>query len=125
MSINEHVRKIKSILDFEHYINAKSCIITLIISFVALSGYGLGKMSVLLSQAHPISINGDNESGNNSDILVASTSAMVIGSVQSKIYHLPWCPGARKLSEKNKVVFNSKDLAEKAGYRPASNCKGL
>ncbi len=40
-------------------------------------------------------------------------------------YHLPWCPGAKQISSKNKIWFASKEEAQLAGYQPASNCKGL
>ena len=40
-------------------------------------------------------------------------------------YHLPWCPGAKQIKEENKVWFATKADAEKAGYTPASNCKGI
>jgi hypothetical protein len=40
-------------------------------------------------------------------------------------YHLPWCPGAKQIKEENKVWFATKADAEKAGYAPASNCKGI
>ena len=40
-------------------------------------------------------------------------------------YHFPWCAGASQIAEKNKLWFNSVEEARKAGYTPASNCKGL
>jgi hypothetical protein len=40
-------------------------------------------------------------------------------------YHLPWCSGALRIKEENKVWFKTKEEAEKAGYTPASNCKGI
>ena len=49
----------------------------------------------------------------------------VLGSVNSDKYHLPDCPGAKQISEKNKIWFDSIQEAEKAGYKPAANCPGL
>lgn len=40
-------------------------------------------------------------------------------------YHLPWCSGAQRIKEENKVWFKTKAEAEAAGYTPAANCKGL
>jgi hypothetical protein len=48
-----------------------------------------------------------------------------IGSKNSDIYHLPECSGAKRIKEENKKCFESKEEAEKAGYRPAQNCPGL
>lgn len=49
----------------------------------------------------------------------------VVGNKQSKIYHLENCSGALRMSESNKVFFDSISAAKEAGYRPAGNCPGL
>jgi hypothetical protein len=49
----------------------------------------------------------------------------VLASKNGKKYYLPWCAGAKRISEANKVWFKSKADAERAGYTPAANCKGL
>lgn len=57
-----------------------------------------------------------------------STGAPEGGYVASKSgtkYHLPWCSGAKRIKEENKVYFKTKEEAESAGYTPASNCKGI
>ncbi len=48
-----------------------------------------------------------------------------VASKSGTKYHLPWCPGAKQIKEENKVWFTTKSDAEKAGYSPASNCKGI
>lgn len=48
-----------------------------------------------------------------------------VGSRNGTKYHLPWCSGAKRISEKNKIRFASKEEAENAGYTPAANCKGI
>ena len=48
-----------------------------------------------------------------------------VASKSGAKYHLPWCPGAKQIKEENKVWFTSKEEAEKAGYTPAANCKGI
>jgi hypothetical protein len=40
-------------------------------------------------------------------------------------YYLPWCSAVKRISEKNKVWFKTKEEAEQAGYKPATNCKGM
>lgn len=55
----------------------------------------------------------------------AETNAMVIGNARSQIYHLPeGCPSYSRVSERNRVAFNSAREAEAAGYRKAGNCRG-
>ncbi len=56
---------------------------------------------------------------------VSATPGAVVGSKNSDKYHLPWCSGAKRISEANKVWFASVEEARAAGYVPASNCPGL
>lgn len=48
-----------------------------------------------------------------------------VASRNSSKYHLAECPGARTISEANKVWFSTKEAAEAAGYAPAANCPGI
>lgn len=49
----------------------------------------------------------------------------VVASKSGMKYYLPWCAGVDRISADNKVWFPSKEVAEQAGYTPASNCDGL
>jgi len=53
------------------------------------------------------------------------TAGAYVGSKNGSVYHLPWCSGAKRIQEENKIWFNTKEEAESAGYRPATNCKGI
>lgn len=48
-----------------------------------------------------------------------------VASKNGKAYHLPNCPGAKRIKEENLIKFQTKKEAEEAGYKPALNCKGL
>ncbi len=48
-----------------------------------------------------------------------------VGSRSGKAYHYPWCPGAKRIKEENKVWFHTKEEAVGKGYHPAANCEGL
>lgn len=48
-----------------------------------------------------------------------------VASRGGKAYHLPWCPGAIKIKEANKIWFGTKEEAEKAGYHAAGNCEDM
>lgn len=48
-----------------------------------------------------------------------------VASKNGAAYHFPWCAGALKIKEENKLWFQTKGDAEKAGYKPAGNCDGL
>ena len=49
----------------------------------------------------------------------------VVASKRGSKYHYPWCSGAKRMSEKNKIWFATIEAARQAGYTPAKNCKGL
>jgi len=121
------------ISQFKKLINPDTFII-LVIIFVALICFGMGRLSA--PKTEPILIknleraNVENlipeqdkriiQKENQGDIKGA-----VVGSKNSDKYHLPDCPGAKQISEQNKIWFNSIKEAEKAGYKPATNCPGL
>jgi len=56
---------------------------------------------------------------------VATQESNLVASKNGTKYHYTWCSGASTIKEENKVYFASKEEAEKAGYKPAVNCKGL
>jgi hypothetical protein len=68
--------------------------------------------SVLMSEATPTPAQADEKTG-------------YVASKNGTKYHLPWCGSAKSIKEENKVWFATKEEAEKAGYTPASNCKGI
>lgn len=53
------------------------------------------------------------------------SGGQVAASKNGTKYFLPWCGGAKQISEANKIWFASNKAAEDAGYKPAANCKGL
>lgn len=58
-------------------------------------------------------------------ISIAKPDGMYVGSRSGTMYHLPWCSGAKRIREENKIWFESREEAANKGYRPASNCKGI
>jgi len=51
------------------------------------------------------------------------STSYYIGNRSSKIFHYPDCQWAKKIAPQNKVVFESREEAIKAGYRPCKVCK--
>ena len=62
----------------------------------------------------------------NSDVAEKNISeekgGMFVGSKNSKIYHKPDCPYAKKILDKNKIWFSSKEDAESRGYHAGKCC---
>jgi|SRR3989344_9521525 len=106
-----------------------------IIFLVCLSAFGLGRLSILWPQKEPLRIIGGQEaaaiSGNketkpekNANI-PPSAQDKYVASKSGTAYHYPWCAGAQKIKEENKIWFKTKEEAEDRGYKPAGNCDGL
>ncbi len=118
-------------------------LVVLIIILSSFASFGLGKLSALHNLKKPIIIENTDLSTfvNNTKSVSASISnnlsetasvvniskslGQVVASKTSDKYHLLTCPGAKTISDKNKILFSNPEEARKAGYLPAGNCKGL
>ncbi len=60
-------------------------------------------------------------------VLTASVTAVLassyVGNSTSRKFHYADCASARKMNQKNRVYFNSRDEAVKAGYVACKKCK--
>jgi hypothetical protein len=56
---------------------------------------------------------------------VSTTTGAFVASKTGKAYYLPTCAASSRILEKNRVWFETREAAEKAGYTPAKNCPGL
>jgi hypothetical protein len=55
-----------------------------------------------------------------------STSALrVVASKNGTKYYPPDCAGAKRISDGNKIWFDSPELAESNGYERAAQCTGI
>jgi endonuclease YncB( thermonuclease family) len=52
----------------------------------------------------------------------AELAGKLIANSRSHVYHTPACPNAATISAANRVVFESAEAAERAGYRPGNDC---
>ena len=103
---------------------------------IAIISFSLGRLSAINDRKAPIQVLGD-KPAQTAEVLssvkekpepkakIDEKNALYVGSKNGSVYHFPWCPGAQKMKEENKILFSSKEEAEKAGYRPAANCDGL
>lgn len=128
MSIRDVQEKIKgSVIPLLHR-HQGDIFVGVIILLVGLGGFGLGRLSVRLPMLSSIAVVGTDQGTSiaaTSTITADKNDRPVVASKTGSRYHLPECPGALKISDANKVWFASRAEAEKAGYTPAANCKGL
>ena len=131
MNIAELYRKSKEKIDDL----TRSDIYTIaLIILIGFAGFGLGRLSVIEDNREEVRIEFPEHlsaSVLNADKTPAGASApasvqgLLVASKNGSKYHFPWCSGGKRISEKNKIWFDSVDEAKKSGYTPAANCKGL
>ena len=96
--------------------------LVLVVLLVAVSSFGLGRLSATEASKSAISIG--------QATLEAEPKGMAIGGLveasrTGTVYYFPWCGGATSIKPENQVWFKTEDAAKAAGYMAAKNCKGL
>jgi len=108
--------------------------LTAVIVLVAVISFGLGRLSKIREEKTPITIENVKENEETSESKSLSTSnvdsgikadKIFVASRNGKKYYYAWCESANVIKEQNRVWFSTQAEAEKAGYQPAANCKGL
>ena len=110
----------------------------LVVVLVAFLSFGLGRLSVSESQKPEIQISEipAGEAGAQGAAVVTAatqktstptgvTQSQYVASKNGSKYYFPWCSGANRIKEENKVWFQTAAEAARAGYQPSSTCKGL
>lgn len=136
MSIQEIIEKCKgSIKIFD-----KSDVATIfIIILVASSSFGLGRLSKISEIKNPITVGGvpitaastlsvageKTAAGLSANNTAGVQNGTYVASKNGTKYYFPWCSGATRIKEENKVWFDTKEAAIRAGFQAAANCSGL
>ena len=134
-SVIEYLQKVKSWIEA----NKNDLYVAAIIFLVGMASFGLGRLSVLWPKKEPITItknqllmtNDADKRGqpapfsNKSASVVSAIKGKYVASKSGTAYHYPWCSGALKIKEANKIWFQTKEEAKSRGYKPAGNCEGL
>ena len=120
MSIRNLGKKINQGLD-------NSLFLSIVIILIASASFGLGRLSKIEDSRIPIKFIDNSATVLNSTVGKGSTMATgkYVSSINGSKYHLPWCSGAQRIKEENKIWFNTAEEAKNAGYEPAANCKGI
>jgi hypothetical protein len=92
---------------------------------VAVISYCLGRLSLIEEKREPVLIIPPSATSTISQSPLGGGAALLVGSKKGSKYHFPWCSGAERISDENKIYFKTKEEAQARGYTPASNCPGL
>jgi hypothetical protein len=141
MNIQEYLLKIKQkAIILVRFLDKRDTYALSIVISASVASFYLGKLSMIEAEKKPIKIEREEavealereperitypEPLPLPNSKASSTLNTYVGSRSGSKYHLPGCPGAKMISEANKIWFGSKTEAEKAGYSPAGNCKGI
>ena len=118
-------------------IDGNTALILLILVFVGLGSFGLGRLSGGESfQNRDIKLDNENallvkEEIGKSELVENSIDKvdgllkekMYVASKNGKLYYSLGCSGASRIATKNEVWFASKEDAEKSGYTLSTSCK--
>jgi hypothetical protein len=125
-SIQDISKKLKAFISDDRYFY------TLLIITVSFLSFGLGRMSVQESQSNQqpkvvmteqLSAVARSATNSSTTTLKKEVIKNFVASKKGTKYHLLSCPGAKQMSEKNKIYFDSEAKAKAAGYIRAKNCK--
>ena len=110
--------------------NNKELYLATIIILTAVISFGLGRLSKIREEKTPITIE-NAEIGESKPLSTSNvdsgikTDKIFVASRNGKKYYYAWCESANVIKEQNRIWFATQAEAEKAGYQPAANCKGL
>ena len=104
---------------------SQDVLLVAILVFSCLASFGLGYLAGRDASPPAARAGEGSEIVRTTSPLVVATSGEVVASKNGSKYYLPWCAGADRILEANKVRFESADAARAKGYSPATNCKGL
>jgi len=136
MSIIQEVKgKIKRI---GKWVGEPDVFTALVVILVAFLAFGLGRLSVLESKKPSVELQtipagsagaaavlSSSSGGSESGVPAPDSKVQYVASRNGTKYYFPWCSGVDRIKEENKVWFETKENAQKAGYTPSSTCKGL
>ena len=114
--------------------NNKELYLAAIIILTAAISFGLGRLSKIREEKTPITIENVKENAETGESKSLSTSnvdsgikadKIFVASRNGKKYYYIWCESANVIKEQNRIWFSTQAEAQKAGYQPAANCKGL
>ena len=93
-----------------------------IVAIVGLGAFGLGRLSAMESTRVPMTVSAASAALSTQTLPLGGEFVAARGG---SAYYFPWCSGAQSIKAENQVWFRTAAAAEKAGYAPGKNCRGL
>ena len=100
-----------------------------ILVLVSISSFALGRISVAPApdKVRLLEANLIHTTHARAELPISDLKAggEVVASKRGAMYYLPFCKAALRISDANKIYFESEEKARAAGYTPAQNCAGM
>lgn len=127
MSIPNFFDKIKGKISIDKI----NILYPIIIIIVAVSSFGLGRLSGSLKDEfsfNKITLVEENNNIKEQEVVNDNnyeniSTKKYVASKNGKMYYSIGCSGAKRIKKENEVWFSSKEDAEKSGYELSSTCK--
>lgn len=116
--IHDWLQEIKSYA--ETLIGEWGLIIIIILACAA--SYALGRLSALEGSKPPVAVY---RAPGTTSVPTMPLGGEYVASRTGHTYYFPWCGSAQNIAPAKQVWFKTEEAAQKAGYSPAKNCKGL
>ncbi|HEY4515470.1 MAG TPA: hypothetical protein VJJ22_04960 [Candidatus Paceibacterota bacterium] len=110
--------------------HSKAILVGTLVLLTSTLAFGLGRLSKLEMNKPPLTITTttttyEQKIGQSKTASVKVGEGRYVASRNGTKYYLPTCGSAKRISETNRIWFNSIAEARSAGYSPAANCPGL
>lgn len=92
-----------------------------LITLAIAASFGLGRLSALVDSRPLVEVRAAQAGA----AAAIAPGGLYVASKSGSTYYYPWCSGAERIAQQNQRWFRSEEEAQKAGFRPAKNCKGL
>lgn len=102
-----------------------------VVVLVGIAAFGLGRLSATDNSPKPVATPASAsaiqsmQTSATDEAAVTPASGPYVASKSGSKYYLTTCSAASRISDANKVYFQSAAAAQAAGYSAAANCPGL
>jgi len=109
----------------------KKLFVPTLIVLVGLAGFGAGKLAKIEEVRPPVSVEILDQPSQIANVENSVSSSKIspqgvyVAARGGMVYYLPSCPTVSRILEKNKIWFESREQAEKAGFKPSSSCADM
>ena len=94
----------------------------LVVLLTILGSFGLGRLSMLEEVRPVVAVQSAPELAQPQALY---RGGLVVASRSGTTYYYPWCLSEAAIAPANERWFKDEAAAQKAGLKPAKNCKGL